>query len=201
MVKIKEESYRLKEQFDLVHETVSKRLEQQINMLSSLDTKASIFLALLGILFIGYVNFLIKYFDIFLEIPHWDFFLVFILGRSITVFSFINWEFCISIPIVVLNLLFFGLSVFYAFKAFILNKDEVWRNDPDPDKLLKSLFNNYKKGIVWLKTEIMINISESYKLNNQMFVEKYNHFIRARNFLYLAALLFLIHLVIYLISN
>ena len=46
----------LRESYDLLYENITRRLEIQLDSLTSIDTKASIFLATLGIILAGYLH-------------------------------------------------------------------------------------------------------------------------------------------------
>lgn len=48
----------LKKQYDIVYEKVSIRLEKQVESLQAIDNKASILLAVIGIVFAGYLQLL-----------------------------------------------------------------------------------------------------------------------------------------------
>jgi hypothetical protein len=48
----------IKKQYDLIYENISSKLEQQIESLGSIDTKASILLAATGVIFAGYLQLL-----------------------------------------------------------------------------------------------------------------------------------------------
>lgn len=48
----------LKKQYDLLYENISRKLDQQVESLGSIDTKASILLATIGVLFAGYLQLL-----------------------------------------------------------------------------------------------------------------------------------------------
>ncbi len=48
----------LKNQYDLLYENISRKLDQQFESLGSIDTKASILLATVGFLFAGYLQLL-----------------------------------------------------------------------------------------------------------------------------------------------
>ncbi|MBN1618316.1 hypothetical protein JW887_03170 [Candidatus Dojkabacteria bacterium] len=155
----------LKEQYDFILESVSGKLDQQIEKLGALDTKSSIVFAVAGILFAG-----------LLQIVQND-----SLDRLYLV--------------IVEALLLIG-SCFYTFRVFILSKKEIWRNDPRPSKLINTFSKNYKKGIYWLKLEVIKSISASYEKNDILFNQKYRWLRTAVWLLVAAIIILLIHIVL-----
>jgi hypothetical protein len=156
----------IKKQYDLLYEMTSKKLEKQVESLGSLDTKSSILLATVGVIFAGYLQLLTS-----------------------TEFGFKN------IPwLVVLELMLFISSGFFIFKAFMLSKDETWRDDPRPKKLLKYFSENFERGEYNLKDEITKGMVESYECNDKKILKKYEHLHLARNLMYLGIITLLVHL-------
>lgn len=155
-----------KRQYDLIYESVSKKLEQQISSLSSLDTKASILLATVGVLFAGYLQLLTSGWFLF---------------NHFTV-------------LIVIEIIAFTLTGFFIFKAFILDSNEVWRDDPRPKLLLEVFSKNFRKGEYWLKSEIIKNISDSYEHNDELIIKKYNSLLVARWILFIGVCVLVVHI-------
>lgn len=155
-------------QYDLLYESITKKLEQQVSALGSIDTKASIILAVVGVIFAGYLQ---------------------LLTTAGTVFN----NFAVLVTLELCMLLAAG---FYIFKAFILNGDEIWRDDPRPKRLLEVFADNSKKGEYWLKNEIIKNMSDAYELNDALIVKKYDSLINARRLLYVVIPMLAVHLLL-----
>lgn len=162
----------LKKQYDLLYENISRKLDQQVESLGSIDMKASILLATIGILFAGYLQLLVSQ-----EI------------------GFRNYRF-----FVVLEIISFIVAGLYVFRAFILNKKEIWRSDPRPHKLIYIFSKNSSKGEYWLKDQIIKNMNEAYEHNDQLIIKKYNYFLRAREILYFGIIVLVLHLILLLFN-
>lgn len=161
----------IKEQFDLIFDVVSKKLEQQVSSLGSMDTKASILLAAIGVIFAGYLQLL--------------------SSGSIVRFTY---------PIFVFTVLVsFILSGFYVFKSFMLKRDETWRNDPRPKTLLTAFSENSDKGVYWLKDQIIKNISSAYEINDALVLKKYENLHKAKKFLYIGVITLTLHILVSLL--
>jgi hypothetical protein len=156
----------LKNQYDLLYENISRKLDQQLESLSSIDTKASILLATIGVLFAGYLQLLDSQ------------------GMGFGDYRIF----------VVLEILSFLVSGFLVFGAFILNKKEIWRSDPRPSKLIEIFSKNSNKGEYWLKDQVIKNMNEAYEHNDKLIIKKYNHFLRARGILYFGICILVLHL-------
>lgn len=157
----------LQKQYDLIYDNISKKLEQQLDSLSSLDTKSSILLATIGVIFAGYLQLM-----------------------SSDRFNFGNFKF-----LVIAELLLFLFAGFFVFRAFILNNKEKWYNDPRPSKLLRVFSQNSDKGLYWLKDEINNSINEAYEKNDILVKKKYNFLLIARMFLYGGIILLFLHII------
>lgn len=168
----KDNNQDLKNQYDLLYENISKKLDQQIESLGSIDIKASILLAAIGVLFAGYLQLLSNH-----EIRFSDY----------RIF-------------VVLEILSFLVSGFYVFRALMLSKKEIWRSDPRPKKLIEIFSKNSKRGEYWLKDQIIKNMNKAYEHNDELIIKKYNQFHRARGILYFGISVLLFHLVLLLFS-
>ena len=158
----------IKNQYDLLYNNISSKLEQQIESLNTLDTKASILLAVIGVMFAGYFQ----------------------------LFTCNEIEFKRYLPFVILEILSFVISGFFVFKAFILSKNECWRSDPNPKSLLDAFAKNSGKGEYWLKDQIMKNMSEAYSSNSSLASKKYRYFLAARAILYFGIIILVLHLVL-----
>ncbi len=156
----------LKNQYDLLYENISRKLDQQLESLSSIDTKASILLATIGVLFAGYLQLLDSQ------------------GMGFGDYRIF----------VVLEILSFLVSGFLVFGAFMLNKKEIWRSDPRPNKLIEIFSKNSNKGEYWLKDQVIKNMNEAYEHNDKLITKKYNHFLRARGVLYFGICILVLHL-------
>lgn len=157
----------LKKQYDLMYENISRKLDQQFESLNSIDTKASILLAAIGVIFAGYLQ---------------------LLGSQ--EMGFKNYRI-----FVVLEIFSFLISGFIVFRAFMLNKKEIWRSDPRPNRLIETFSKNSDKGEYWLKDQIIKGMSEAYEHNDKLSVKKYNHFLIARSVLYFGIGLLAVHLI------
>ncbi|PIS08350.1 hypothetical protein COT76_01915 [Candidatus Berkelbacteria bacterium CG10_big_fil_rev_8_21_14_0_10_33_10] len=162
----------LKKQYDLLYENISRKLDQQVESLGSIDTKASILLATIGVLFAGYLQLLASQ-----EMGFKDY----------RIF-------------VILEILSFLVAGFYVFKAFMLSKKEIWRSDPRPQKLIEIFSKNSNKGEYWLKDQIIKNMNEAYEHNDGLIIKKYNYFLRARGVLYFGIIVLVFHLISLLFS-
>jgi hypothetical protein len=162
----------LKNQYDLVYENISRKLDQQFESLNSIDTKASILLAAIGVLFAGYLQ---------------------LLGSQ--AMEFRNYKI-----FVILEIISFIASGFIVFREFMLNKKEIWRSDPRPDKLIEIFSKNSNKGEYWLKDQINRGMSEAYDHNDRLSIKKYNRFLIARNILYFGVCLLAFHLILMLLG-
>lgn len=160
----------IKGQYDLLYESISKKLEQQLESLSSIDTKASILLAVIGVIFAGYFQ---------------------LLTSSELGFIHLRW-------LVMAELLLFALAGFFVFKAFLLGKDETWRDDPKPKKLLEHFAKHSDEGEYGMKDEIIKSMSESYEANFPKIDEKYAYLRKGRLLLYLGITILIAHLSIIL---
>ena len=161
----------IQKQYDLLYESVSKKLEQQVSSLGSIDTKASILLAVVGVVFAGYLQLLTSSVISFSEFP------LFIL---LEIGAFVS-------------------AGFYIFKAFILDNNEVWRDDPRPKNLLEVFAEHSEKGEYWLKSEIIKSMSQSYEHNDILIIKKYDSLLIARRILYFGISLLVLHLLISLL--
>lgn len=160
----------LKNQYDLLYENISRKLDQQVESLSSIDTKASILLATIGVLFAGYLQLLGSQ-----EIGFRDY-------RIFVIFEILS----------------FLISGFFVFRAFMLNKKEIWRSDPRPSKLIEIFSKNSNKGEYWLKDQIVKNINKAYEHNDKLIIKKYNYFLKARSIIYFGIVVLVLHLTILL---
>jgi hypothetical protein len=156
----------LKKQYDLIYENISRKLEQQIESLGSIDIKASILLATIGILTAGYFQLL-----------------------SSKSFSFSDFRF-----FVIIEILFLFLAGFYSFKAFIQNRNEKWRNDPEPSKLVSTFVENRSRGYYWLKMDIIAWMVKANEKNTHLIETKYDAIRKAQYFLLVAIVIIIIHL-------
>ena len=157
----------LKNQYNLLYENISRKLDQQFESLSSIDTKASILLATIGVLFAGYLQ---------------------LLNSQGMGFE----DYRIFVVLEILSFLIFG---FLVFRAFMLNKKEFWRSDPRPNKLIEIFSKNSKKGEYWLKDQVIKNMNEAYEHNDKLIIKKYNYFLKARKILYFGICILVIHLI------
>lgn len=162
----------LQRQYDLVYENISGKLDQQIKSLESIDTKSTIFLATIGIIFAGYLQLLASQ-----EMGFGDY-RIFIIPE----------------------IMLFLIAGFYIFRAFILNKNEFWRSDPKPSKLLETFSKNSDKGEYWLKDQIIKNMNKAYDHNDKLIIDKYNYFLKARDVFYFAISIFTLHLILLLLN-
>lgn len=162
----------IKKQYDLIYDNISRRLEQQIESLGSIDIKASILLATIGILTAGYFQLL--------------------ASKS---FSFSDFKY-----FVILEILFLFLAGIYSFKAFIQNRNEKWRNDPQPSKLVSTFVQNSSKGYYWLKMDIITWMVNANEKNTYLIESKYDAIRKARLFLLLSIILIIFHLSIALFN-
>ena len=157
----------LKKQYDLLYENISRKLSQQIESLGSIDTKASILLVMIGVLFTGYLQLL-----------------------SNQEMGFKDYEI-----FVILEILSFLVAGAYVFRAFMLSKKEIWRNDPRPQKLVEIFSKNSSKGEYWLKDQIIKNMNEAYEHNDGLIIKKYNYFLSAKCVLYFGIIVLVLHLI------
>jgi hypothetical protein len=156
----------VKNQYNLLYENISRKLDQQFESLNSIDTKASIILATIGVIFAGYLQLL-----------------------DSSKFEFINYRY-----FVVLEILSFLFSGFLVFSSFMLNKKEIWRSDPRPNKL-QAVFSKYSNnGEYWLKDQITKNMVEAYEHNDRLITKKSNRFIRAKDVFYFGMFILALHL-------
>jgi len=156
----------LQNQYDLLYENISRKLDQQFTSLDALDTKASILFATIGVLFAGYLQLL-----------------------SDQKMGFGDYRI-----FVIVEILSFLVSGFFVFRAFTLNKKEIWRSDPRPNKLIETFSKNSGKGVYWLKDQIIKNMSEAYEHNDKLAIKKHNYFSKARVVLYFGISIFTVHL-------
>lgn len=163
-----EEKQDIKNQYDLLYDNISKKLEQQMESLSSLDTKASILLAVVGVIFAGYFQLL--------------------TARGT---GFTNYPLLMLLEIVA-----FVSSGAFTFLAFFLKRTEVWRDDPRPKKLLDLFAENSDQGEYWLKDKINKSMSESYEHNDVLITRKYEHLNTAKQLLYGGVALLVLHLLV-----
>ncbi len=135
----------------LAYQLVKERLAQQIESVKSLDIKASIVLAMIGFIFTGYLQSVLKQVD-----SLWL--------RSAT----------FSILI---------LAAICAVGTFVQFKHD-WRNDPDPEKLLKIITDSGFKDYTdkEISEYILKFMAESYEDNKILYAKRYR-------FLYLSLLL------------
>jgi len=158
----------LKKQYDLIFNTISSKLEKQVSSLSSIDTKVSIILASIGVIFAGYLQLI-----------------------SSEKLNLLNYPL-----ITMIILIMFIISGFFAFKSFTLKRDETWRDDPRPSKLLKIFSEKSKEGEYWLKDEISKSMSQSYEENDKRIISKYEYLHKAKNFLFFGVIGLFIHVFI-----
>lgn len=162
----------LENQYDLVYSTIEKKLAQQLDRLSQFDTKASIILALVGILLAGYFQLLsasnINFRDYFYLIPS--------------------------------ELILLALAGYWIFKAFLLKPNEYWRDDPEPTKLLDSFKENHVEGEYWFKDQIVKAMAEAYEENNRLSNKKYSYIQTAKKILYAAVILIGAHIILMILG-
>jgi len=129
-----------------IYQVIEKRLEQQIDSVKNLDVKASITLAVVGVLCSGSIQL------VTLDgLSH--FFRLLLLG------SFIS-------------LVLAGLS---GVLVFVQRRDgpqglKDWRNDPDPAKLL-AIADKYSE--MQLRSFILVAMEQSYDHNRDLYRERY----------------------------
>lgn len=158
----------LRQQYDLIFDVLSKKLEEQIGLISNLDTKASIFLAVTGVVIAG----------------------VFVLVASDKL-GYRDYKYFVCIELLLLT-----ISGYFVFKAFILEKKEFWYTTPSPKKLLDAFSRNAYENVNFLKEDIIKSIREVYNDNAILATKKHKNFIIAQKFLYAGVILMLLHLVL-----
>jgi hypothetical protein len=162
----------IKKQYDLLYESISQKLQQQVESLGAIDTKSSILLAAIGVIFAGYLQLLTSSELGFTDLP----------------------------VLVAVEILAFISSGFYVFRAFMLSKEETWRDDPRPSKLLEYFASHSDQGEYGLKDEVIKSMSESYELNDAKILDKYKHLHTARILLFIGIIVLVAHLFIILFS-
>lgn len=162
----------LKNRHDLIYENISRKLTQQIESLGSLDTKASIMLAFVGVIFAGYCQLLTADRLGFTDYP----------------------------VLICLELLTLIVAGFFVFKTFFLRDEDFWRDDPRPDKLLAVFRDNPNMGEYSLKNEIYLSMSKSYTHNDALIKEKFIHLHTAKRILYIGVVIMFIHIFAVLIG-
>lgn len=100
-------------EYDLVYENVAQKLEQQISMLRSLDTKASILLAAISLLFAGYLQLLV--------------------AGSL--------EYRTHQLFVLTELYAFGAGIFMVLRSLVFNGTLIWVDDPEPLQLVQAYYD------------------------------------------------------------
>lgn len=131
----------------LAYELVKERLAQQIESVKSLDIKASITLAIIGVIFTGYLQSVITHVD----------------SRWIRLLTF-------------LILILAGVFAVKTFVQTKSNNWNDWRNDPDPEQLLNIVTNPDFKSYndVEITNYILKSMAASYEHNIRLYRKRYN---------------------------
>lgn len=147
----------------LAFELIKERLSQQIDSVRSLDLKASIVLAMIGVIFTGYVQRIVP--DV--ESP-WL--------RAAT-----------FIPLIVAGC--FAVLTFVQRRSRRGLDD--WRNDPEPKKLFKIIENpRYKVYKYSEVTEhVMRSMVEAYESNKKLYKKRYDYLYTSLLFLLIAIII------------
>ncbi len=162
----------LEEQYDLIYDSISNKLEQQLGSLNALDTKANILLVGIGALLTGYFQLLSS--------------------------SYLN--FSSYTILVILELICFIAAGYFIFRTFLLrnhptHKKERWRDDPSPTKLLDIFSKNSAAGVYWLKDEINKSMAIAYDHNTRLLEKKYENFRIAKAMLFIGVSILFVHLI------
>jgi len=136
------------DQQTLAYELVKERLAQQIESVNSLDIKASIVLAIIGVIFTGYLGLIDRLHNDWLR----------------------------SVTLLILTLAgFFAVKTFVQTKRRRDGWDD-WRNDPEPEQLLEIItdpdFDTYTEGEI--TSYILDSMARSYEHNKTLYRQRYN---------------------------
>ena len=157
-------------QIDLVSMISSSKLEQQLININSIDTKSNILAAIIGFS-------LAVYFQLItsdkLSFKDHRYFIIFELFCLLT-------------------------AGYLVFRSFLVSKKEVWRNDPNPNKLIKYVSENPDKDINQLKTLLSRFYAEAYDINNRQIDFKYTYLRQSAYYFFAAISIIIIHFFIVL---
>ena len=162
-----------------MYEIVSQKLEQQISLLRSLDTKASILLAAISLLFAGYLQLLDS------ELLDYRNFLL----------------------LVVTELYFFALAIATVLWLLFFNRTLTWRDDPEPDGLV-SIYSVLREdndqeflNFAELKSAVLDNMAEAYEENRERVRRKGDDLWWAGTLVCSGLVVLVIHLVLMLVTS
>jgi hypothetical protein len=157
----------LPEQYDLIYEVISKRLEQQMDENKLLNDKVGTLLIVIGIAMAGLTQLIVSSLGY--------------MGG--------NYKYLLVVEITM-----FAVSIYLVLKAFLLDPQENWDNPPHPSKLLETFSQHSFSTVAALKEEISKNIKVAYTRNRELKNRKYAYLVEARRFLYIGSALVFIHL-------
>lgn len=147
----------------LAFELIKERLSQQIDSVRSLDLKASIVLAMIGVIFTGYIQRIEP--DIESLWVRGVTFLLLILAGLFAVLTFVQ-------------------------RRTKTGLDD-WRNDPEPKKLFDMISDPKYKVYKYSEVgeHIMSSMVESYESNKRLYKKRYDYLYRALFFLLIAIII------------
>ncbi len=162
-----QQSEDLRNQYRFVYESVSKKLAAQLVRLQTIDTKATIILAALGVVLVGLFQL--------------------IVAEKLTFREFK--------PLIVAEFILFLVAGTLIFKAFLLRKNEYWRDDPNPTKLHALFTTNWQRGESWLTEKTIEAMAESYESNANQIKIKHRYLRYGSLAFCLGIVVLLLHLV------
>lgn len=157
----------LPQQYEFVYEVISKRLEQQMEEVKTLNDKVGTFLIVIGISMAGLTQ----------------------LITSNLGYREGNYKY-----LLVVEMILFAVSIYFVLKAFFLKKEEFWDNPPQPASLLETFAQHIFPSLPLLKEEVFKNINKAYIHNRELKNKKYDYLVLAKRFLYVGSAIVFIHL-------
>ena len=130
--------------FELIFDEVEDKLSVQNNLVPGLESKSAIILATIGFLFSGYLRML----------TYWE--------------AYRSYKF-----ITMLEMATLSVAIAFALYSLYLAKNQRWRLDPSPRKLIDLVKSNSSKSVEWVQQQITNSRLKAMDGNAKLIAQMY----------------------------